>query len=240
MHDEIWVTAPHADAILVFRGSDSGAVPPTRILQGPKTQIQSDRLDVDAVHNEVFVPARDRVLVFPREAQGDIAPTRVIRGPATQLRASSALAVDPVHNLIVVGAYAGTGDTRKTTDIKLLFFNRTDDGNVKPQAEILVPGVGPQRTSEQLFGQMQIYPEKGWIVATIPGADRSWETGFTPFIGIWSIHDRGIVAPRWKLGGSQSTLMRPRGVTLDARHKELIVADMRQNALLTYYFPELF
>ena len=87
---------------------------------------------------------------------------------------------------------------------------------------------------------MQVYPPKGWIIATIPGADRSWESNFTPFVGIWDIADRGLVLPRWKLGGKKSTLLRPRGVVLDPASKELIVSDMRQNALLAYYFPELF
>ena len=242
VHDEILLAAPHADAILVFRGDANGGQPPLRLLQGAKTQISADRLDVDPIHNELFVPARDRVLVFRREAQGDEAPIRIIRGPDTQLRGSSAMAVDPVHDLIVVGAYAkNTPDTRQEPDIKLLFFNRTDQGNVKPRGEILIPKIGPTRTSEQLFGQMQIYPAKGWVIVTIPGADRSWESGeFTPFIGIWNINDRGTVPPRWKLGGKNSTLLRPRGVVLEPESKELIVSDMRQNALLTYYFPELF
>lgn len=242
VHDEILLAAPHADAILTFRGDADGGVPPLRVLQGAKTQISADRLDVDPIHNEMFVPARDRVLVFRREANGDEAPIRVIRGPDTQLRASSTLAVDPVHDLIVVAAYAkNTKDTRTERDIKFLFFNRTDEGNVKPRGEILIPNIGPQRTSEQLFGQMQIYPQKGWIIATIPGADRSWESGeFTPFIGVWNINDRGAAPARWKLGGKKSTLLRPRGVVLQPETKEMIVSDMRQNALVTFYFPELF
>ena len=242
IHDEIFIAAPGADAILSFRGDANFGQQPLRVLQGDKTQLAADRLDIDPIHNEMFVPARDRVLVFRREAQGDEAPIRVIRGPDTALRNSAALAVDPVHDLIVVGAYAkNAADLKQETDLKLLFFNRTDDGNVKPQGEIVIPKIGPQRTSELLYGQMQVYPPKGWIIMTIPGPYRSWELGeFKPFIGIWNINDRGMTPPRWKLAGKESTLMRPRGVVLDPEHKEMFVADMRQNALLTYYFPELF
>ncbi len=51
----------------------------------------------------------------------------------------------------------------------------------------------------------------------------------------------GGVAPRWKIPtGPASTLKKPRGVVLDPKNKELIVADMRLNAILTYYFPEIF
>ena len=242
VHDEILLAAPHADAILTFRGGADGAVAPIRILQGAKTQIQADRLDVDPIHNEIFIPAGDRILVFPREAEGDVAPIRVIRGPDTGLRRSSYLAVDTVHDLLVVGAYAKTAASIKDeTDVKLLFFGRTDEGNVKPRGEILIPQIGPQRTSEQLIGQMQVYPPKGWVIVPLPGADRSWESGeFTPFIGVWSINDRGLLQPRWKLGGTKTTLLRPRGVVLEPKSKEFIVSDMRQNAILTFSFPELF
>ena len=61
------------------------------------------------------------------------------------------------------------------------------------------------------------------------------------FIGVWSTDDNGGVAPRWKIPtGPASTLKKPRGVVLDPKNKELIVADMRLNAILTYYFPEIF
>ena len=59
-------------------------------------------------------------------------------------------------------------------------------------------------------------------------------------MGIWSINDNGNVAPRWMIGGPRSGLKKPRGVALDPENKEVIVADMRLNAVLTYYFPEIF
>ncbi len=60
------------------------------------------------------------------------------------------------------------------------------------------------------------------------------------FIGVWSIRDHGDVPARWKIGGPKSTIERPRGVALNPRTKEIIVADMRLNSVLTYYFPEIF
>jgi hypothetical protein len=32
----------------------------------------------------------------------------------------------------------------------------------------------------------------------------------------------------------------PRGVAVIAKHKEVIVSDKRLNAVLTFYFPEIF
>ncbi len=60
------------------------------------------------------------------------------------------------------------------------------------------------------------------------------------FIGVWSINDSGDVPPRWKLGGQQSELKRVRGVAINPESKELYVADMLLNAVLTNYFPEIF
>ena len=60
------------------------------------------------------------------------------------------------------------------------------------------------------------------------------------FVGVWSIKDSGDVPPRWKIAGPTSRLKKPRGVALNPRTRDLIVADMRLNAVLTYYFPKLF
>ncbi len=100
VHDEILVTNPFAQAILTFRGGANGDEAPIRVIQGLSTMLGNvDRLDVDPVHNEIFIPNGDSILVFPREGNGDVAPIRVIKGPDTQLRGTHALAVDPVHNL---------------------------------------------------------------------------------------------------------------------------------------------
>jgi len=59
LHDEIFVTNPFAEAILVFRGGASGEEPPIRVIQGPHTQLQgtgaaaggADRVEVDPSHD---------------------------------------------------------------------------------------------------------------------------------------------------------------------------------------------
>ena len=37
-----------------------------------------------------------------------------------------------------------------------------------------------------------------------------------------------------------SQLKKPRGVVLNVKNKEMVVADMRVNAVFTFHFPELF
>ena len=61
------------------------------------------------------------------------------------------------------------------------------------------------------------------------------------FVGVWHISDKGEAPPRFKIGGTvKGVMLKPRGVALNVKHKELLVADMRLNAILTYSVPELF
>ena len=104
IHDEMYVTNPFAHAVLVFRGGADGEEAPIRYIQGPKTQLGgASRLEVDPVHNEIFVPGGGEILVFDRLANGDVAPKRTIGGPDTQLRNIGGVVVDPVHDLLIAG-----------------------------------------------------------------------------------------------------------------------------------------
>ena len=92
IHDEIVVTSPLTQGILIFRGGAKGEEPPIRVIQGPKTQILGsaygalDRVSVDPVNNEILLPIvpggtvkEGGILVFDRQANGDVAPLRMIR-----------------------------------------------------------------------------------------------------------------------------------------------------------------
>jgi len=233
VNDEFFVTNPFARAIMVFRGGADGEEAPIRVIQGPKTQLVGvDRLDVDTVHNEIYVPNDDSILVFARNASGDVAPLRVLKGPDTGLDAAGTLAVDPINNVFVTArdtVLSGEGARSR-----LLIFDRTASGNTKPLRVISGPKTGIIRVN-----QLQIYAPKGWLVATMPGFyDMQEPDGI--FVGIWSVHDNGDVAPRWKIAGPKSLILKPRGVAINPKDKEILVADMRQNAVLTYYFPEIF
>jgi hypothetical protein len=252
VHDEILLTAPQSDALLVFRGGANGAEKPIRTIQGDKTMCCSDRLDIDPINNEIYVPSGDSIIVFDRLANGNVPPKRVIEGPNTRLRetgGTSTLAVDPVHNILAVGT-ANRIPAEKKSDAWILFFERTASGNASPIGEIYIPNLPRPAFAGtsfqgmdggQAITQMYVYPPKGWVIAALPGGDRSWEVeGFDPYIGIWSINDRGNVPPRFKIGGDKTTLLRPRGAVLVPRSREVVVTDMRQNALFTFFIPEIF
>jgi hypothetical protein len=243
VRDEMILPAPQADAILIYRGGATGEEAPIRVIQGPKVGSLASQIAIDPVHGEIFMPG-NAIKVFPTAANGDVAPIRVIEGPNTRIEGGTrGIAIDPVHNLIAMtsGATSGAqqeGSREETSPVKIVFFNRTDSGNVPPVGEIIIPNIPGGRAGR--IHQLQFYPPRELIIAAIPGGDRSWENGFDPFIGVWSIHDRGVVPPRWKIRGKTAGLWRPRGVALMPRSREIVVADMRQNALVTFFFPEIF
>jgi len=257
VRDEIVVPQFFAFAILTYKGDANGDVAPIRKIFGPHTQLKNSmRLALDPVHGEIFVPQGRSVLVFPRDADGDVAPIRVLQGPETQLGAS-ALTVDPVHNLLIVsggggggggdfqedgeevGGFEGGGGAREAAGARgpdgsrgshILIFNRTDSGNTKPRAVIS----GPMVNGATL---LTTYPPRGWILASV---HRSGRNSPNSYVGVWSINDNGAVPPRWTIGGPNGMLRDTRGITVDPKHKSVIVSDKYVNGILTYEIPEIF
>ncbi len=231
LHDELLVPQPFAQSVLVFSGAISGEEAPARYIQGPLTQLSNlDKVEVDPVHNEIFVPDGDKILVFSRTANGNVAPLRVMKLPKDMN--VDAVAVDYVHNVVVASSDAYNYSRGKPP--KLLIFNRTDEGEVTPKGII----AGPKTMLTGTFG-MRAYPQKGLVLVSMNGPVTvgAYEGAF---VGVWSVTDNGDVPPRWTIGGPNQTLKQPRGVDLDIKNKSVIVSDKVRNAVLTYYFPEIF
>jgi WD40 repeat protein len=242
IHDEIVVSSPLTQSILIFRGGASGEEAPVRIIQGPHTQILgtaeggNDKVSVDAVNNEILLPvgtgtsrvnrtpvADNGVLVFARDANGDVAPKRILSGADTQIRSVAAVAADPLHDRLIVNS----GNA-------LLIFNRTASGNTKPLAVIQGPKSGVANISS-----FQVYPEKGWIIGA--GSDGS--------ICAWSVNDNGDIPPKWRIPVQKLTGYVASGIALDPVHKEIILSAAGQrvrppsgimNTVITFSWPEIF
>lgn len=227
IRDVFMVPQFYGQAILVFRGGADGEEAPIRIIQGLKTQLRNpDKLMLDAVSNEIYVPQGDRVLVFSGDGQGDLAPKRVL-GPDKTLGAQL-VAIDPVRNLLVVAGGGGRGRQGR-----FQIFDRTASGDAKAKWVIQ----GPHAEINFLFGPIEISP-RGWIVAGI--RTQAELGGDDNFVGVWDMYAKGDVPPIYRIGGPNVLLQQVRGVTLDTKHKELIVTDKRINGILTYSFPEIF
>jgi hypothetical protein len=226
VHDEIVVPQQFAQAILTFRGGTDGEESPIRVIHGPLTQLEApDRLGIDPVNNEIYVPESGRVLVYSREADGNVAPVRIIEADGG---VGGAVAIDPVNNLLVA---AGSNS--------LKIFSRSASGNVKPLRVI-----GGPKSRDKINGSKNItvYPPRGWIIIANQGVNSHppIDHSEVSFVGVWSIHDSGDVPPRWTIGGPYGVLKQARGVVLDPKNKAVIVSDKYLNAALTFYFPEIF
>jgi hypothetical protein len=220
IHDEIVVPQQFGQAVLTFAGDAKDDSPPKRVIRGSKTQLVAlDRLGIDPVNNEIYVPEGDKILVFPREANGNVAPVRVLSGPATRIGDASALGVDPIRNLLIVASSPPREPGSRRASAEITIFDRLANGNAKPLRVIRdVPG---QR--------VVVHPERGLIFVLGPD-----------FVGVWSVDDDGAVPPRFTIGGPKGALRNTRGVAIDAKNRAVIVSDKDLNAVLTFEVPELF
>ena len=229
VNDEIFVTNPFAQAILTFRGGATGNEAPLRVLQGPLTQLQYPNagVDVDPLHNELYVAETNRVLVFSRTADGDVPPIRVIRGPNTQLgKWVRTLSVDPINNLLVV---TSDQDEERKTPTRILIFDRTAHGDTAPLRIIEGPNTGIASAVRYL----RVYPPKRLILASIGGNNP--QEGDLQGVAVWSLDDSGDVPPIWLL---PTGLGQNSKVALNPAQKEVIVG---QGIIVkTFYFPEVF
>jgi len=261
--DELVVPHFQAQAIQFFRGGANGDEAPVRMIQGPDVKIPNmDQLTIDPVHREIFVgiyneyPRREYVAVYDLDASGNAPPLRILEGPDTGIgggRNGPGLTVDPVTNRLFV---SGQG--------RLLIFNRTDSGNVKPRAYLRNPeGSGPAAGF--------IYAEKGLLFSTVGPRGRNPEEGGGPeaesfegappkapkgvddnrsygqysetkYVGVWSVNDTGDVPPRWKIASPPNGPLRdPVGTaTVDAKRQDVYIPDRYTNSIYIYHVPEIF
>jgi hypothetical protein len=81
-HQELYVTGPVTNDVLVFRATDSGNAAPIRVLKGSKTGLSTPNdVFVDTKNDEIFVAnfGNHSSTVYKRTASGDTPPIRVIR-----------------------------------------------------------------------------------------------------------------------------------------------------------------
>ena len=81
-HQELYVTGPVTNEILVFRATDSGNVAPIRVLKGSKTGLSTPNdVFIDTKNDEMLVAnfGNHSSTVYRRTASGDTAPIRTIR-----------------------------------------------------------------------------------------------------------------------------------------------------------------
>ncbi len=208
----------HAPAINVydlgasFPGNDS----PKRTISGALTLLNRPAgLVVDALHQELYVAndldaASSAVLVFPLGATGNVAPTRIIQGPLTTIVGPLGMALDLVHDeLIVVNYKTAFGGS-------ITVFHRTATGNVAPIRTIqgaLTEFSSPQGVALDLAHDELLVANSRFSTA-LPGD-----------VLVFPRSASGDTAPVRQITGPSTGLCNPIGLVLDAVNDELVVAN---------------
>ena len=222
---ELAISVEHNAQIVVYRLGAKGAELPRREIRGPHTQMADPHgLYWDAGHGEIVVAnfgnwspgywdpdytgggqyRPPSITVFADNAKGDAQPLRVIQGSKTQLNWPTAVALDTVHDLIVVSNAAGDS---------VLFFHRTDHGNVAPVRVLKGPATG-------------IAHPLGVAVDNKNG--ELWVTSFGHTASVFRLGASGNVAPirivrNAPKGTPVSGFGNPMAIAFDSKRQELLV-----------------
>jgi hypothetical protein len=187
--------------IAIFARLANGNVAPVRVIEGGHTRLSrtSHAIAFDEKNDEIVVPnpLAEAVLVFRGSASGDEAPIRTIQGPRTLLQDNDELALDNIHNEIIV-------PTRQA----VLVFSRTGNGDVAPLRVI----AGPKTKLNRARG-VAVDP-----INNIIAIGNSDPQG----ILIFNRTDEGDVAPRSIISGPKTGIYAPKGFTIIPDRKELI------------------
>ncbi len=161
--------------------------------------------------DELFVTNGDAVTVYARTANGDMAPVRNLAGAATGLAATRGLAVDTVHDELVVA---------NTANNSVTVYARTADGNTAPVRTL----VGAATGLNGPFGLALDLANDELAVANLLGNS----------VTVFARTADGNAAPLRTLVGAGTMLNFPTGVAVDSVHGELAVANVGLDALRFY------
>ncbi len=197
----------HPQIAAFARLADGGAEPVRRI-EGQRTNLSRTMhsINYDAVHDEVVVSVQfaQAIATFRGSASGEEAPVRVLEGPSTMMRRPDQVAVDPIHNELIVAEAD-----------KLLSFPRETNGDAKPIRVIEGPdtrlrpkGGGRGDTGSGLASPpLALDPVNNVIVVVVGDS-----------ILTYNRTDSGNVAPRTVIRGPKTGIRGARGVTVDPVH----------------------
>jgi hypothetical protein len=187
--------------IAIFARLANGNVAPARVIEGGHTRLSrtSHAIAYDEKNDEILVPnpLAEAVLVYRGDASGDAAPIRAIQGPHTLIRDNDELALDNVHDELIV-------PTRES----ILIFSRTANGDVAPLRTIGGP-------------KTRLYRARGIAVDPVNNIIAIGNSN-PPGILIFNRTDSGDVAPRTMITGPKTGIYTTKGFAVVPERKELI------------------
>ena len=162
----------------------------------------------DRKNDEMFVPVAlaGAVLVFRGGATGDEEPIRTLQGPRTQIVRPDTLYVDVEHDELIVDS---------GTDSILIF-----DRNAKGEAEPIRVIKGPKTGIANMYG-LTADPTRNLIfAANRVGEETGRDT--TDSILVFNRTDSGDVAPRARIGGPRTGMLKIRQLQADPGTRALV------------------
>ncbi len=117
-------------SINVYPRDGSGDLPPLRIIQGPRTQLDwPSGIGIDERGGEIYVASdtAQSILVFDHEANGNVKPIRVLKGPLTRLDSPVGLFIDKENEELWVSNYGNNS---------LNVYDLSADGDVPPKRTV--------------------------------------------------------------------------------------------------------
>ena len=163
----------------------------------------------DRKHDEMFVPVAlaGAVLVFRGGATGAEEPIRLLQGPGTQIVRPDTLYVDEEHNELIVDSGADS----------ILIFDREAKGEAAPIRVIK----GPKTGIANMYG-LTADPGRNLIfAANRVGEENGRDT--TDSILVFNRTDNGDVAPRARIGGPRTGMLKIRQLQADPERGHLFV-----------------
>lgn len=235
--NEVMVSDSNRGAIFFYGrtagGSSAQMTNPQRVIRGPRTGmmfvagISLDRADreIFAVNNDIG----DRMEVFPYDAEGNIKPRRVLSVP----HGAWGVAFNPARNEVAVSIeHPNT----------VVVYRREASGGEAPLRVLR----GPETELADPHGividsghnEMLVANHGNWAPLTREEAEA--EGGLRgghfamPSINTYAIEAKGDDRPARKIQGDQTELNWPMGLSLDATHDEIAVANYGTNSILVF------
>jgi len=264
--EELVVANQGNDSITVYARTASGDTAPLRTLSGAATGLSAPQgVALDLVHDELVVAnagiGPPSVTVYARTASGNVAPLRTLSGAATGLNAPRGVALDLVHDeLVVVNdgnsvtayARAASGNTAPLRTLsgaatglsfsygvalnlvhdELVVTNESTPQSVTAYARTASGNVAPLRT---LSGAATGLNGPLGVVLDLVHDELVVENRVFPYsVTVYARTANGNTAPLRTLSGSATGLNFPAGVALDLVHDELAIANSSGDSVTVY------
>jgi hypothetical protein len=154
----------------------------------------------DPIHDEIIVPVAlaGAILTLPGDASGDAPPKRVVQGPKTGIVQPDTLYVDLQHDEVIV----------ESGDRAVLVFPRSAEGDVAPSRRI----GGPKSEVDNIYG---LAADSKRNVIVVANRAESGGRESNDSILIFNRLDNGDVAPRAKIAGPHTGIIKIRQVFVD-------------------------